>query len=369
MNILYVTNHLNTGGITSYILTLARGLKQKGHNVYVASSKIGLLADCIAEGIVFIPIPINTKSELNPKILLSKLKLSHVIKQNNIHIVHSNSRTTQVLGYSLSKSLGVVHVTTCHGFFKNRLSRRIFPCWGSKVIAISESVMTHLVDDFKVRPQDIIVIHNGIDLDKFKISAFAAGGGEAGCKTERKKEFGLGEGPVVGIIARLSDVKGHRYLIEAMKEVLENVPAAQLVIVGEGRTEKKLIRLTRKLGIEGNVFFIPAVSETVRILPVMDVFVMPSLKEGLGLALMEAMAAGLAVIGSEVGGIKSLIRDDYNGLLVRPADVNQLSRAILRLLNDSGEREGLGVNARKFITENFSQETMISRTEEVYLNA
>jgi glycosyltransferase involved in cell wall biosynthesis len=220
-------------------------------------------------------------------------------------------------------------------------------------------------------------------LGKFRIPAVTAGGPTAGAggsacpagrqaaefKTERKKEFGLGEGPVVGIIARLSDVKGHHYLIKAMKEVLEKIPAAQLVIVGEGKTEKKLIRLTRKLGIEDNVFFIPSVSDTMRILPIMDVFVMPSLKEGLGLALMEAMAAGLAVIGSEVGGIKGLIRDGYNGLFVRPADVSQLARAILRLLNDPAEREGLGVNARNFISENFSQETMISQTEEVYLNA
>jgi glycosyltransferase involved in cell wall biosynthesis len=107
--------------------------------------------------------------------------------------------------------------------------------------------------------------------------------------------------------------------------------------------------------------------DTQEILSALDLFVLPSLKEGLGLALMEAMACGLCVIGSDVGGIKSLIQDRYNGLLVRPADSRELSYAILELLQNPDRAESLGTNARIFINQNFSKEQMVLETEKVYL--
>ncbi|MDD5568665.1 MAG: glycosyltransferase, partial [Candidatus Omnitrophica bacterium] len=168
MNILFITNHLNTGGITSYLFTLAGGLKKKGHNVFVASSG-GELTDKFKEsGLEIIPIPIMTKKEINPKIILSAFKLSGVIKKNKIDIIHSHSRTTQVLGCLLACVSGVKHIFTCHGFFKRRLLRRLFPCWGDKVIAISHQVKEHLVVDFKLAENKITVINNGIDMVRFR---------------------------------------------------------------------------------------------------------------------------------------------------------------------------------------------------------
>ena len=380
MNILYISNHLNIGGITSYLLSLTTGMRKRGHNVYIASSGGRLLSRFTEEGIVYVPIPIKTKQEASPKIILSMFKLSALIKKKNIGLVHSNSRTTQVLGCLLSKFFEVSHISTCHGFFKKRFFRKVFPCWGEKVIAISESVKEHLIEDFKVDEGNIVVIHNGIDVNKFNPPSPNGFGGLSAetlvkadkipnpkSKSEIKKEFALGEGLVVGIVARLSDVKGHIYLIEAMGNVLEKIPNAQLLIVGEGKMKEGLLRLVKSLGIEKSVFFIPEVDDTKDVLSVMDLFVMPSLKEGLGLSLMEAMASGLCVIGTDVGGIKSLIRDGYTGLLVRPKDTEQLSRAILELLGDEQKRKYLGQNAQTFISQNFSLEKMIRETEEVYL--
>lgn len=375
MNILYLTNHLNVGGISSYILSLSSALKTRGHNVYVASSGGELLGEFLEKGVIYIPIPIRTKQEVSPKILFSMFKLSKLNSKNNIDIVHSNSRTTQVLGCLLGSRLNIPHIFTCHGFFKKRFFRRVFPCWGNKIVAISKEVKEHLINDFKVKEEDIRVIHNGIDIEKFRKpitdgSTTLTIGTElsrsADNREPRKKDLGLGSGPVVGIIARLSDVKGHIYLIEAMSRVLKDIPDAQLFIVGEGKMKTKLLLLARRLGIGEKVFFIPSVSDTRGVLSVMDLFVMPSLEEGLGLSLMEAMAAGRAVIGSDVGGIKSLIRDNSNGLLVKPQDINALTLAILNLLKDPEKRKIMGNNARDFISRNFSQEQMVSLTEEVY---
>jgi glycosyltransferase involved in cell wall biosynthesis len=120
------------------------------------------------------------------------------------------------------------------------------------------------------------------------------------------------------------------------------------------------------LGLGGKIIFISRVKPSGDLLAAIDVFAMPSLQEGLGLALMEAMAQGLAVVGSSVGGIKMLIRDRVTGLLVPPADVPALARAIIELFGDAGLRSGLGKRAREFITSNFSKEKMAAETEFVY---
>jgi glycosyltransferase involved in cell wall biosynthesis len=352
MNILYLTNHLNVGGITSYVLTLAKGLRLKGHNTYVASSGGKLLPRFIQEGIVYIPIPIRTKSEISPKILISTFKLLGFLKQYRIDIVHSNSRTTQVLGCLISDFTDALHISTCHGFFKRRISRRVFPCWGRRIIAISEAVKEHLIKDFGAREEIISLIHHGVDVEKFKM--------------DKKERLGSDNGPVIGIIARLSEEKGHTYLIEAMPEVINRFPKAQLLIVGEGRMKQRLVDLSKALKLENNVRFLPSVIDMQEIFGITDIFVLPSLKEGLGLSLMEAMASGLPVIASDVGGIRSLVQHGHNGLLVKPADVRKLSSAIIELLKDPQRCGVFGNNARIFIKDNFSQEKMISQTEGVY---
>lgn len=360
MNILYLTNHLNVGGITSYALTLAGGMKKRGHNVYIASSVGELLPRFIAAGIEYIPIPIRTKSEISCKVLISKFKLLKVMKEKGIDIIHANTRVTQVLSCLIQRSCAKPYVSTCHGFFKKRLFRKVFPCWGDKVIAISESVKEHLMKDFQVKEEDIRIVHNGIDVNRFKMQSREY-------RMQRKKDLGLGDGPIVGIVARLSEEKGHAYLIKAIHEVIAKLPGVQLLIVGEGRMRGKLVSLVKALGLEKSVFFIPSVMDTQEVLSAIDLFVLPSEKEGLGLALMEAMASGICVIGSDVGGIKSLIQDGYNGLLVKPADSRELSRAIWELLQNDDKANYLGTNARTFISQNFSANKMILETERVYL--
>ena len=151
-----------------------------------------------------------------------------------------------------------------------------------------------------------------------------------------------------------------------MQDVVKSFPAVKLLVVGEGKMKNALVKEVSSLGIKDNVLFLPQVEGAKNVLAAMDVFVMPSLQEGLGLALMEAMAQGLAVVGSAVGGIKTLIKDQVNGLLVEPADAAGLAKGILQLINDAQMRKNLGSNARKFIMENFSKEKMVKSTEGVY---
>jgi glycosyltransferase involved in cell wall biosynthesis len=357
MKLLFIANHLNVGGITSYLFTLTCGLKRKGHMVYVASGGGEWVDKFEKAGVKHIQIPIKTKSEISPKIIFSFFKLNTQIKKLGIDLLQTNSRTTLVLGNLLSRSNKVAQVFTCHGFFKPKLSRKLFPCWPQAVIAISQQVKEHLIYDFKLSEEKISVINNGIDTANF---------GDFSGRQKSREALGLKDDLLIGIIARLSDVKGHTYLLRAMQIVLKSFPQAKLLIVGEGKMQLSLLKEVNTLGIKQNVLFLPVAESMQDLLAAMDVFVMPSIQEGLGLALMEAMAQGLAVVGSAVGGIKTLIQDGSNGLLVQPADAESLSQAIIKLLKDSPLRQGLGINARKFIMDNFSQSKMVDATERVY---
>ena len=151
-----------------------------------------------------------------------------------------------------------------------------------------------------------------------------------------------------------------------MPDILRRHPDTLLWIIGDGKMKKELTELVDKLKIKDKVVFTPEARDTASALAAMDIFVMPSLKEGLGLAAMEAMAAGLAVVGSNVGGIKTLIQDGENGLLVPAADSVELAGKISSLLANRALAGRLGENARATIAAKFPYESMITDTERVY---
>ena len=364
MNILILANHFNPGGISSYILNLAQGLAVKGHQVYVGSAGGEWVERLKKNNIEHINLPLKTKSIISPKLLFSYFILKKELRDKRLDIIHSQTRVTSVLAYWLSRKTTVPFISTAHGFFKPRWVRLRFPCWGDLVIAISEAVKEHLIADFKVIPDKIRLVHNGISLSRERINTCLPEGRDS--REQIRKGLGLKEGPVVGIIARLSEVKGHIYLIQAMKKVIAQIPEVQLLSVGDGAIKKELENLARGLGILERVRFVPAVADTREALSVMDVFVMPSLQEGLGLSIMEAMLSGLAVIASSVGGIPSLIKDGHTGILVEPKDAEALAKAIISLLRDNKKASELGKNARELIVKEFSLERMVQETEEVY---
>lgn len=359
MNILFLSTHLNTGGISSYLDTLSRGLMKKGHRVWIATSGGNLVESLKESGVKHITLNIRTKSELDCRIYFSLLAVSRMIKKNKIDVIHAQTRVTQVMAACLNKLSGKPFVSTCHGFFKPRLSRRMFPCWGERVIAISEAVYEHLQKDFHVDSKRIVLIKNGIDLESFPLLTTQM-------KEMKRRAFGLDNQPTIGIMARLSSVKGHDVLIEAMRMVVAQFPQAKLLIVGEGRLERKLKEMVREFKLSENVVFYPVVNQSSDMLSLFDIFVMPSRQEGLGLSVMEAQAAGLPVVASKVGGLPSLIEDGRTGLLVPPDNPNVLAEAILLLLRNKDKAKEMGTRARDFIQKEFSSERMEEETVEVY---
>jgi len=297
MKVLLLATHLNIGGVAVYTINLAKGLKKKDISVWVASSGGELVKRLEKNDIPHLTLGIRTKCEFNPKLILAFFKLLAFIKNNNIDIIHAQTRVTQVLAYFCSRFTRASYVSTCHGFFKKtRIARRFFGAWGKHVIAISDAVVDHLVKDLNVKNNDISLIYNGVDSEVFS---------QALDKDERgilKNNLGLAKSPVIGSISRLSPVKGLKYLLLAMKDILREMPEVRLLLVGEGPSKEYLMGLARKLGIENNVFFALNTTQTERFLSIIDVFIFYSLEEGLGLSLLEALASGKACVASNVGG-------------------------------------------------------------------
>lgn len=313
----------------------------------------------IASGVRLLNINIRTKSELSPRLYLALPHLRRYVKEHNIEIIHAHTRITQVMGRLLKTLTRRPYVSTCHGYFKPRFSRRIFPCWGDAVIAISQAVCDHLKKDFGVKKEKTALIPSGLDLEAFPLI-------DEEKRKRNRRRLGLSDEPLIGIVARLSDVKGQDILIKAMKKVIERIPRARLLIAGEGKWESSLKDLARSLGLTDHVLFYAGVNETVDSLSMLDVFAMPSRSEGLGLSVMEAQACGLPVAASRVGGIPSLIEDGQTGFLVEPENPDALAGALVKILENPGLAKRVGSAARKFIEENCSSDKMVDKTLALY---
>jgi glycosyltransferase involved in cell wall biosynthesis len=362
VKILHVNTHVNIGGIGQYIISLAKALRTKGVECFVASSGGDLEAELIRSDIRHIRLDIDTKFEFNPKVFCAASSLARFVKDEKIDLLHAHTRVSQVVSSLASQYAAVRYITTCHGYFKPRLSRRLFDTWGEKVIAISDAVSEHLKNDFKINTKRIEVIYNGVDVNRFSKSYSKDEINRA------RRSLGLRSGNrVVGTMGRLSSVKGQKFLITAMKDVISKTNDVQCLIIGSGPEEAALKNQAKSLGMEDRIVFTGAAYMDIALyLSCMDVFVLPSIKEGLGLALLEAMSSGKPCVASATGGICDIVKDGANGILTPVADTGAITSAILKILSDSAFAEGIAARARDFVKNKFSIDVMADKIKDLY---
>jgi len=341
------------------MLTLARSLKENGIDTVAATSGGDLEGAFAAAGIPHRVIPLDTKCEFHPTVLRAALALRSMVVSERIDLIHAHSRVSQVASCIASRLAGVPVVTTCHGYFRKRL-RGVFDTWGDRVIAISDAVRRHLIDDLGVREGRIALVYSGVDAERFARPVSAAD-----IESVRRR-LGIGSGPIIGTIGRLSPVKGHRSLIEAMALLRARRPDIRALLVGSGPERAALGALVSRHGLGDAVFFVDSAVDTRGYLPLMDVFVFPSLKEGLGIALLEAMAAGKACVSSRIGGISDIVRDGVDGVLVGAGDASAIARAVESLIADPVRRAALGEEARRAVRERFTLVRMAREIANVY---
>ena len=229
-----------------------------------------------------------------------------------------------------------------------------------RFIACSEFVKQSAVKRLGYRPESIGVIYNGIDLGSFNKDS-------SGKVVSLRRELGLDHGEAILVnVSRLIPQKGQRYLIMAMPKVLNKYPSARLFLVGGGPMASELRELTHDLGVEEAIKFLGTRHDVPAILQLSDLFVLPSLSEGMPVALLEAMAMRKPCIASKITSIPEVVEDGRSGLSVEPQRPDQLANAILSLINDPGRRQAMGTRGRQIVEEKFSINVNIRLLENLY---
>jgi len=364
LKILHLTNHLNTGGITTYIRTLAAEQVKAGHEVFVWGSRGICSEDLKAMGVTVLDGVPRCKSELSPRLWLALPKLMRVLKDRSIDIIHTHTRVTQVLAAAATFFVPIPYISTAHMFYKRRLGRRIFPCWGREVIAISRTMRNGLITIFGERNlPPITVVLNGIDVENL--------GARIG-KIDRdviRKDYGYQKDDLVVLsLSRLIPVKGVHVLIEAFADACRQVPQMKLLVAGAGDVQyiTTLQDQIARLRIQNAICFLGNEPVIEKPLKAADIFVAPYLwPEAFGLSILEAMVAGLPLVGSNSGGIEELLAQGTRGLLFERENTSDLTRCLLDYARDPELRSRMGKLASQGVSD-YSSKNMYEGIQKVY---
>jgi glycosyltransferase involved in cell wall biosynthesis len=288
------------------------------------------------------------------------------IRESRIDVIHAHEFDAIVSGWMLARVTGLPFVATVHGknYYWQRLRRRMAYRAVSRtaqMVAVSEDLKRFMIDKVGMADHQVKVVYNGVPA--------MASVSEQEAKTVRA-ELGISESDrVVGAVGSLYPVKGHRYLVAAMADVLQKAPNTWLLLAGRGELEQELKEEAQRLGIAERVRFLGLRQDVPKLLAVMDVFVLPSLSEGLSIALLEAMRAGRPVVATRVGGNPELVIEGKTGFLVAAEDAPALAQAILKLLEDSNQAKTFGARARRLVEQQYTLDRMADEYLQLYQQA
>jgi len=299
------------------------------------------------------------KGKLDFKVIFS---IKSFVKNNDIDIIHCHGYKSNFYGV-LAGRKGTPIVTTNHNWLISHWRLRMYRQLDSilmryfdRIIAVSDGIKTEM-QKYAVPEGKIRVIDNGIDMARFHGISSAA---------SVKKELGLGEDiTIVGTIGNLGQEKGQKYLLQAARGINQNYKNVKILLVGDGPLQADLMQQAVQLGLSDSIIFTGYRTDIPRLLSIMDIFVLPSLIEGLPMVLLEAMASKKPIIATNVGAIPKVINND-NGILVEPKDVAGLQHAIENLLQNSAMRHKYATAGYETVKANFSSDRMCSKYYELY---
>lgn len=298
----------------------------------------------------------------NPKGIL---QIANYLKHNDIRIVHSHGYKPNIF-LAVAPRNRIRALSTVHGWSKQSATIRgkiyefidgISLRRMDRIIAVSKAVSKDLTDR-GVKREKIEVIYNGIAIKETHVDHLIKAGSS--------ESYGQQATVTLGAIGRITAVKGYQYLIEAMPFVLSAIPDCRLLIAGDGPMRDELSRKISLLGLDSHITFVGYQDSTDRFLSTIDVFVMPSLSEGLPMALLEAMACKKPIVASSVGGIPEVINDGENGILVPPANPEALSLGILKLCTDRYHWARMSQKAKELVEKSFSSRNMAEQYVALY---
>ncbi len=351
--ILHLDTEYGWRGGENQVYLLLRGLREKGITTeLIAPPESALLKKVQEEDI---PVtPLKSRGEID---FMAIGKISHIIRKKGINIVHAHTAHAHTLAGFSGRICKIPVVVTRRVDFplRNPFSRWKYQHLADAIIVISKAIKRILLQ-YGIPREKLFHIPSGIDLQRLE---------EVKDNSYLWEEFPLHR-PIIGTIAHLTDHKGHKYLLEAVPQVLKIFPQATFLLVGKGELEKELKKKVRRASLENHIIFTGFRRDIPEILSLLDLFVLPSHLEGLGTSLLDALYMGIPIVATSTGGIPEIIKHEEWGLLVPPRNPRALSKAIISLLTDKRKRERFSQRGKEWVKENFSVEKMVEGTIEVY---
>lgn len=356
-----LTVQIDTGrawrGGQNQAMLLTRGLQARGHRAVVVAHPEGELRARLGDGDDVVPLAPRNEIDLAAAWRLSRLLRDLSPAVVHAHDSHAAAMAAAALSFGSADSRPPLVFARRVDF---RLRGNSFSKWKYKqvdaFVAASGAIRAMLVED-GIPAERVFTVHDGIDLARVE-------GAEPA--NVREQFWFPPHSFVIGNIAALVPHKGQRFLVDAAALVVEQAPEARFVILGEGELRQDLEHQVRRLHLGQHLVLAGFQAEVLGLLKGFDLFVMSSVTEGLGSALLDAMAAERPIVATRAGGIPEVVTDGETGLLVAPRDARALADAILALLRDADRRSRLARAGHRRVAERFSVDRMVEGTLDVY---
>jgi glycosyltransferase involved in cell wall biosynthesis len=358
--VLYLSHAFMVGGAEEMVLNLVRHLPHRFEPAVTCINRAGPIGEEIRQtGVPFQVLDLDPGLR-HPWHLLG---IERHLRQLRPDIVHTFLLTASLYGrlaailarvpIIVGTEVNIYEHKRAHHAFAERLLMR----GTDRVVVSAESVREFYVAQVHADPAAVDVIYNAVDWSQLATTT---------TRGELRASVGVPDrAPLAGIIARLTEQKAHRHLLDALAQT-PSLATLHLLVIGDGELRDDLRNRVERLGLSQRVHFLGARRDLGNLIAAIDLFVMPSLWEGLPLSMVLAMGAGLPVVASRVAGIPEVVRDGVTGLLVPPADVEALGAALARLLGDPALRQTLGAAAAAFVRPRFGVDGYVESVSGLY---
>ena len=362
MNVLLTDATDIFAGGEDYVLTLARSLTRRGHSVWVSASPGHLLlSKCTESSLPVVPIAYGGMS----RVFGVSRRLRRAMRERSIAIVHSNANYDRTCAAIAAAAAGAKHVAGVHSThsIKHNITHALRNRFGtSHFITDADAGREVLLREDGIPPGKVTTIPIGIDADPAEV--------RAPLRARTRSAMGIDEKTiVVGNVARLVPFKGHRYLLEAAALIARERTDVLFVIVGDGELEAALKEQADRLGISGSVRFLGFRDDLRELYPAFDVYCHSSIdlaSEMFPIAILRALASGLPVVSTDVGGISAMIEEGHSGHLTPAEDPPALAGALLGLIADVTRRTAFGRASAALYERRYTAPAMAENVERIY---